>query len=210
MKKFFKVLAIALAMILTASLAQPVSAEAAATPKLNTKKKTVFVGGSSVYAKYGKGYITLKVNNRPKSYSVSWTSSDSDVIKIEPLGKYRCTVTALMPGTAVVTAEVIDKTKTPNTKYTLTSKITVKANCAAVDITPSTVDELEIGETVQLNGSMYNKSGKTLIKGVTVTDTIRWISSDDSVATVSDKGVVDQLAHAAAADEHHRCQLASQ
>ena len=69
---------------------------------------------------------------------------------VERLGKYRCTVTALMPGTAVVTAEVIDKTKTPNTKYTLTSQITVKANCAAVDITPSTVDELEIGETVQL------------------------------------------------------------
>ena len=144
MKKLFKALAIALAMIITVSLAQPVGTEAAAKPKLNTTKKTVFVGGSSVYPKYKNGYITLKVNKRPKQYSVEWTSSDSDVIKIEPLGKYRCTVTALMPGKATVTAEVIDKTKTPNTKYTLTCKITVKANCAAVDITPSSLPEMEI------------------------------------------------------------------
>ena len=190
MKKLFKVLAIALAMILSVSLAQPVGTRAASTPKLNAKKKTVFVGGSSVYSKYKNGYTTLKVNKRPKQYTVDWTNSDTDVIKIEPLGKYKCTVTALMPGTAVVTASVIDKTKTPNTKYTLTCKITVKANCSSVDITPSTVDEMEIGETVSLTGTMYDQSRKRLISGVSVTDTIKWASSDETIATVSSKGVV--------------------
>ncbi len=193
MKKLIKVLALAIAMIITISLAQPVGTEAAAKPKLNTTKKTVFVGGSSVYPKYKNGYITLKVNKRPKQYSVEWTSSDSDVIKIEPLGKYRCTVTALMPGKATVTAEVIDKTKTPNTKYTLTCKITVKANCAAVDITPSTLPEMEIGQTASLTGTMYGKSGKTLIKGVTVTDVIRWTTSDAAVATVDSNGLVKAI-----------------
>ncbi|MBO4415561.1 MAG: hypothetical protein J5824_06215 [Lachnospiraceae bacterium] len=193
MKKLFKVLAIALAMILSVSIAQPVGTKAASKPKLNAKKKTVYVGGSSVYSKYKNGYTTIKVYKRPKQYTVDWTSSDPNVIKIEPQGKYKCTVTALVPGTATVTAEVIDKTKTPNTKYTLTCKITVKANCAAVDITPSTVDELEIGETISLTGTMYNKAGKALVKGVSVTDTIKWASSDENIVTVSDNGVVKAI-----------------
>ena len=191
MKRLFKALAIVLMLVMTVSLAQPLASEAAAKkPKLNCTKKTIYVGGSSVYKKYGKGSITLKVKNRPSKYSVTWTTDDPEIASIETLGKYRAIVTAELPGTAVITAEVVDKSKTPNTKYTLTCKVTIKANCAAVDIDETGIEPIEVGKSVKLSATMYDKSGHELHSGYDVTDTIKWMSSDPKVADVTTNGLV--------------------
>lgn len=175
---------------LIAGIGTPVMAEAADC-KMNVSSRTIYVGGSKVMSKsstYSKGTYTLKLKNKAKRYSVSWSSSDESVATIEKLSYGKCKVTAVAPGTATITADYLDKVT--KTMRSITAKITVKANCAAVDIVPASVSELEIGDTTQLKGVMYNAAGGEVTHGVDVTDTVCWESSNPNVATVSSTGLV--------------------
>ena len=191
MKRLLKVMAAAMAFIMAVSLAAPLQADAAKKPKLNVTSRTVYAGGCKVIGgKYKTASFTLKFMNRPKKYETSWTSSDPSIAKVEKYGKYRGIVTGLKVGTATITCEYIDKTKAPYTKKSLTCKVTVKKNCAAVEISPESVSELEEGQTVQLTGTMYDSAGRTVTTGNGVTDTIKWTSNDEDVATVDSNGLV--------------------
>lgn len=175
--------------VLAASLVSLVHvspAEAAAAPKLNRKSRTVFVGGSRVNPAYAEGCYVLKVKNRPDKYSVEWSSDNTRVATVKK-NKYRGTVTAVAPGKATITARVTDKTTEPYTVYSLTCRITVKANCAEVRITDKQSGySLQKGETLQLEGQMYAADGSRTWTGRGVTDTLKWVSDDPEVASVSD------------------------
>ena len=164
----------------------PEQAEAAAKPKINVSSKIIYVGGSSVRPAYGDTY-TFYIKNRPKKYSVTWSSSDEKVAKIEKLQYSKAKVTAVAAGKATITADFIDKVS--STKYTLTTTVTVKKNAAAVSISPATVPKLDKGETISLSATMYNKDASEAKSGE-VTDTVRWLSSDTSIATVNSSGLV--------------------
>lgn len=187
MKKLSRIFAIVMAAMLMLTGIGPVNAEAAEI-KLNTESRTIYAGGSSVYAAYSEGTYTLKLKNKASSYSVSWSSSDESVATVTKLKAGKATVTAIKPGKATITANYYNKVTKVRTE--LTCKITVKMNCAAVDISPATAAPMEIGDTLQLKGTMYSKAAKVVTSGKEVTDLIRWTSSDTKVATVSDSGKV--------------------
>lgn len=187
MKLIKRVGSILLALVLIASSFGTFEAEAAAAkPKINVQSKTIFVDGSSVRPAYGSTYI-YHIKNRPKKYSVTWSSEDESIAKVEKLAYSKAQVTAVAAGTTTITADFIDKVT--STKYTLTTKIIVKKNAAALAVTPATIPELDKGDTTQLTATMYNKDASVCEKGE-VTDTVKWMSDNEKVATVSSTGLV--------------------
>ena len=181
---------IVIATVLSVVGIAPEQAEAAANPKINVSSKIIYVGGSSVRPSYGDTY-TFYIKNRPKKYSVTWSSSDEKVAKIEKLQYSKAKVTAVSAGKATITADFIDKVT--STKYTLTTTVTVKKNAAAVSIAPATIPRLDKGETISLSATLYNKDASEAKSGE-VTDTVKWISSDPSIATVNSSGLVTAVA----------------
>lgn len=181
-----------MAVVLFMSTGESLTTLAATGPTISKTSRTIYVGGSSVYKKtsvYAKGTYTLSIKNRPEKYSIKWTSSDESVATVAPkdgTSKYKGTVTAVAPGKATITATIT----TPYETIKKTCKVTVKKNCAAVQITPASPDEIKVGETVTLKGTMYDKAAREAVKGEDTTDTIKWMSSDETVATVSASGVV--------------------
>ncbi|MCR4720509.1 MAG: Ig-like domain-containing protein [Lachnospiraceae bacterium] len=165
------------------------SKAATAKPKINVSSKVIYVGGSSVRPAYGETY-TFYIKNRPKKYSVTWSSSDENVAKIEKLEYSKAAVTAVSAGKATITADFIDRIT--STKYTLTTTVTVKKNAAAITISPSTIPKIDKGETISLSATLYNKDASEAKKGE-ITDTVRWISSDTSIATVTNAGLVTAI-----------------
>ena len=117
MKTFKKVLAstLAAAMVVTALPVTP--ANAAATPKLSTKKATVYVGQSK----------TIKVTTPKtwKSVKVKATTSKKSVATVKA-SKKKVTVKAIKAGTAKVTVKVTAKKGKKTVKKTLKATITVK------------------------------------------------------------------------------------
>ncbi len=165
----------------------PEKAQAATQkPKINVSSKVIYVGGSSVRPAYGETY-TFYIKNRPKKYSVTWSSSNESVARIEKLEYSKAKVTAVSAGKATITADFIDKVS--STKYTLTTEVTVKKNAAAIAITPAVIPQLDKGETISLSAKLYNKDASEAKDGE-ITDSVRWISSSTAVATVTNSGVV--------------------
>ncbi|MCR5332392.1 MAG: hypothetical protein K6E62_14595 [Lachnospiraceae bacterium] len=185
-----KALALLLAFVLAFTVIPGKDAKAAELPKLNYSERIIYVGGSKVIktGNYANDYYTLKVKNKTAKYSCSWSTDNEDVVDVEKLKGGKAKVTALKPGTATVTANFVDKTT--NTRYTLNCKITVKKNCEAVGITGYNGSPIKVGTKIQLNGAMYDAAGKEVESGKDVTDVLRWVSVNDNIATVSDKGVV--------------------
>lgn len=196
MKKFAKIAALLMAVILFATTGESLTAMAATEPTISKTSRIIFVGGSSVFPEtstYSKSTYTLTIKNRPDKYSVKWTSSDEAVATVAPkngTSKYKGTVTAVAPGKATITATIT----TPYATYKKTCKVTIRKNCAAVDITPATVGEIKVGETVALKGTMYDKAAREAVYGKDTTDIVKWKTSDASVATVSSNGVVTAVA----------------
>lgn len=187
MRKIQKFAAVILALVMLVSAIGPVKVSAAELPKLNVASKTLYVGGSTVKSSLKQTY-TLKLKNKPAKYAIAWKSSDEDIVKVTKLKAGKATIEAVDIGKATVTATVKDKVN--NKWYSFDVIVTVKKNCAAVAVSPSSVARLEIGDTIQLTGTMYNANATKAVKGVDVTDYMHWVSDDKSVATVDDNGLV--------------------
>lgn len=187
MKKCFKLLIMALAVICAVGIAFPASTKAAGELKLNSKYKTIFVNGSKVRPEYTDSYI-LKLKNKPKKYSVKWTSEDESIATVEWMKSGKATVKAVGIGITNVTAQVHDKVTGQD--YTLSCRITVKKNCTQVAIVPEVLGDINVGESIQLDGKMFDENGKIVTNGVEVTDSLKWISDNPEVATVDENGIV--------------------
>jgi uncharacterized protein YjdB len=133
---------------------------------LNASSATLYVGGTK----------TLTATVTPKgatNKAVTWTSSKSSVATVDKNGK----VTAKAQGTATITA-----TTTDGTALTASAKITVK---------PRLVSSVKLNKT-----SLTLKKGQSATLKATVSPsnaakkTVKWTTSNKSIATVSAKGVV--------------------
>ena len=112
-------------------------------------------------------------NNVLTGRTVTWSSANTGVATVAPNG----TVTAVAPGTAVITASSEGKTGT--------ATVTVTAvPVATVTVDPSTVS-LTVGATQPITATPRDAQGNALA-GRTVT----WQSANTNVATVSPTGVI--------------------
>ena len=160
MKTFKKVLAstLAAAMVVTALPVTP--ANAAAAPKLSTKKATVYVGQSK----------TIKVTTPKawKSVKVKATTSKKSVATVKA-SKKKVTVKAVKAGTAKVTVKVTGKKSGKAVKKTLKATITVKNP----SLTLKAASAVAVGAKETVKATVKPASTK-----------VTFSSSDDTIATV--------------------------
>ena len=113
--------------------------------------------------------ITYSPSSANYNNSVTWTSSNTNVARVDQSG----TVTAVGNGGATITA-------TAQNGYTAQCSVGVSTSIISLSVSP-TSKTLNIGETVQLTG----------IKNPTsASEGTQWTSSNTSVATVSGSGLV--------------------
>ena len=109
----------------------------------------------------------------PTGHTVLWSSSVPGVASVTSLGL----VSAVAPGASVVSAKV--------DALTAFSTITVaQVPVATVNVTPA-LDTLILGVNVQLAATTLDAGGHTLTGR-----TVAWVSSDESIASVSSSGFV--------------------
>lgn len=106
---------------------------------------------------------------------ISYTSSDNSVATVSNAGE----VKAVGAGEADITAEVQD------TELSAVCKITVLPKIESVDLSDTTLS-LKVGGTVQLTYTVQPEDA--------VVETATYTSSDESVATVDEEGVVTAVA----------------
>ena len=130
---------------------------------------------SEITMNKGEESEALKVSYNPEDTTddktVTWSSENEDVATVE-----NGVVTAVGAGTTTVTATV--------GKYTAACEVTVLSPLESISVeTDGKTDSLEVGDTVNLTVK-YNPEDTTDDKTVT------WTTSDDTVATVDENGVV--------------------
>ncbi len=106
--------------------------------------------------------------------AVTWTSSAPDIASINQSG----IVTGISPGTAIITVKTVDG------GYTDTCKITVKnlhVSVNGISISPLT-KSIRVGEEFDIDVSVTPADAED--------KTCTWSSSDETVATVDEKGTV--------------------
>ncbi|MEC7987321.1 MAG: BspA family leucine-rich repeat surface protein [Myxococcota bacterium] len=113
--------------------------------------------------------------------TVTWTSSDDTVVSVDADGM----VTTVGNGTASITA----------TASTVVSEIAVTVDQIATSLTisPSTIDFTGLGETATLVATAVDEGGSEITHAAPT-----WNSSDDSIATVSNTGVVTSVGYGTA------------
>ena len=132
--------------------------------------KTIKLNMSSVTLCKSKAK-TLVATTYPAKATVKWTSSKKSVAKVDSTGK----ITAVGKGTATITASF----KSGGKVYKTTCKVTVKNPYVKLNKTSATIIK---GEKVTLKATT-NPSGAT----------VKWSSSNTSVAKVSSTGKVTGL-----------------
>ena len=120
--------------------------------------------------------VVFDQNGDQMTAAVSWSSSDTAVVRVSPAGL----VTAEANGTAAITARAGTVSSTVN--------VTVLQSVVRISIVPETVMLHAIGQTVQLSATVLDQNGHA-ITGASV----NWESENVSVATVSDKGLVTAM-----------------
>ena len=105
-----------------------------------------------------------------------WSSRNPSVASVSSGGL----VTAQNNGTADITATVGQKQAK--------STVTVSQSARTVTIEPSSVTLTKAGETASLKASVLDENGRIIEDAV-----LKWAISDESVATVSDDGLVTAL-----------------
>jgi endo-1,4-beta-xylanase len=108
---------------------------------------------------------------------VSWTSSDPGVASVDDTGR----LTAVAPGTATIRAEAEGKTGT-------LAVTVVPVTIHLVVVGPDT-GSVEVGNAKELVVTVFDSRGSIVIAPV-----VSWSSSDESIATVSQWGVVTGVA----------------
>lgn len=173
-KRWFNKLATVImtfALVLTTLYAAQVSVSAASKPKttkitLSATSQTIDIGGQ--YS------LSVKsVSPKKASKAVTFTTSNSKIAEVDSNG----VVTGVKKGTATITA--ISKA---NNKVKATCKISVKnIKPTKITIAPTT-KTIEVGKTFTITVTKYTPA--------TVKQEVTWSTSDATVATVSDNGVV--------------------
>jgi uncharacterized protein YjdB len=107
---------------------------------------------------------------------ITWSSSDEDVATVNDAG----VVEAVGNGEATITAEAGD--------VSASVEVTVEQVAHEVQVSASELVLTEIGETAELSATVHDEEGVE-IEGAQVT----WSSSDESVATVDEDGVVEAV-----------------
>ena len=138
-----------------------VSSASAPDIKLSASSKKIVVGTS----------CTLKVSNNQGT--VSWTSSDTKIAKVDSNGK----VTAVAAGSAVITATDTKTKKTAKCTFT-----TVKTDFTSISLSASS-KTLTVGESFTLKVTINTDSKNVKFK-----------SSDTSVAKIDSNGKVTAVA----------------
>lgn len=118
--------------------------------------------------------LTATVNPSGANQKVSWHSSNTSVVSVSSTGK----VTGKKAGTATVYATTADGGYVATCKVTVTAK---KVSVTSVKLNKTSLS-LSVGSTSYLTKTVY-PSGAT-------SKTVKWSSSDPSVATVSSSGKV--------------------
>ena len=130
---------------------------------------------SAITMNKGEKSEALKVSYNPEDTTddktVTWSSEDEDIATVE-----NGVVTAVGAGETTITATVGE--------FTATCEVTVLSPLESISVeADGETDSLEVGDTVNLTVK-YNPEDTTDDKKVT------WTSSDDTVATVDENGVV--------------------
>lgn len=188
-EKSFRLEAVILATIIFILMMMPGTARAA-EPKVNVKAKVLFVGGSSVRPEYGESYI-LKLKNKPKKYSVSWKSDDEGIATVKWMKSGKAELKAVGVGKTVVTASLHDKVTGKD--YSLKVNVTIKKNCADVSLTPAVIEEMNVGDSVDLKGMMVDAEGREVVRGEDVTDFIKWYSENPEIVSVDSYGRITAM-----------------
>jgi uncharacterized protein YjdB len=102
-----------------------------------------------------------------------WTTNNATVVAVSQTGR----VTALVPGTAVITAVVDGVTGHSNITVTLVP-------VASVAVVPADV-AIEAGKSMTLTARVMDAAGNTLTGRA-----VAWSSADTRIATVDQAGVV--------------------
>lgn len=109
---------------------------------------------------------------------MSWESADPAVASVDTVG----IVTANAAGTVVVTATSGGKTGSSSLA------IVERAPIVSLDVTPE-ADTLDIGQTAQLTATAFGVDGDSLPD-----QPVQWSSSDTTIATVNEAGMVTAIA----------------
>ena len=171
MKSSKKALAFALAAAMVVTAFPVTNTEAATTAKLNKKSVTVAAGTTAKQTKS----IKVTTPSTWKSVKVKVSSSDKKIATVKASGK-TVKVTAVKKGSAKVTVKVTAKKAGKAVSKTL--KANVKVVGAGLKFT-SDAAEVNTGATLALS-----------VKKVPSVAKITYTSSDTTVATVSEDGVV--------------------
>ena len=106
--------------------------------------------------------------------SVTWTSSDEAVATVDAEGK----VTAVAPGTATITVTTTDGEKTAKCEVTVSAKV--------IPVESVTLDK----ETLEMVEGDEASIAATVAPEEATDKTVKWTSSDETVATVDAEGKV--------------------
>lgn len=137
--------------------------------KLNESSLTLTEGGT------GTLIATVEPEDATNK-NVSWTSSNSEVAKVE-----NGTVTAVKEGTATITVTTEDGGKTAECTVTVKAETTPTVSVTGVTLNKNSLN-LTAGETEQLNATVAPTDATN--------KSVSWESSSPSVATVDETGTV--------------------
>ncbi len=120
--------------------------------------------------------LTAKVMPETANQSVTWKSSDPDVVFVDSKGN----ITAKAKGEAVITVTTADKGYSGK-GYTASCKVTVKVKPESVKIS---------GKETTIYTTKSTKLSVAFTPSDTDFKTVKWSSSNEKVATVNSNGVV--------------------
>ena len=150
---------------------------------------TASLSSSAVTVDVGKTATVTGSNARSScTYAQTWVSSDASIAAVtytQSSGTSTCTITGVSAGTATITHTYCSSSRNHNSHSTATEEVTVTVNAVAI----TAMELADQGETFA--GAVFQ-----LVPAVTpagASGTFVWTSSDESVLTVSENGMVNVL-----------------